>query len=53
MIDTLTRLHIKWFRLASDIQVTGSRLVMSSYLLVYQALRDSDTRLVALYLWRL
>jgi len=26
MIDTLTRPHIKWFRLASDIQVTGSRL---------------------------
>lgn len=42
MIDSLTRPRIKWFRLTSDIQVTGSRLVMSSYLLVYHALRDSS-----------
>ena len=54
MIDSLTRPRIKWFRLASDIQVTGSRLVMSSYLLVYHALRDSSLiRLAALYLWHL
>lgn len=56
MIDSLTRPHIKRFRLASDIQVTGSRLVMSSYLLVYHALRDSSLICdypLDIYLWSL
>lgn len=50
MIDSLTRPRIKRFRLASDIRITGSKVVMSSYLLVCivnREARRADTRLAA------
>lgn len=55
MIDSLTRLRIKRFRLTSDIQVTGSGLVMSSYHARISCIARliADMRLAALYLWHL